>query len=86
MAASLPVAGTDVNGTRDVVLPGVTGLLVPPDDVVALANAVEKLATDGDLRRRLGRAASQRAEQHFSIDATVAAHEALYQEVAAGGQ
>lgn len=86
MAASLPVAGTNVNGTRDVVLPGLTGLLVPADDVMALADAVEKLAADGDLRRRLGRAGSLRAQQHFSIDATVAAHEVLYQEVAGGGQ
>ena len=82
MAASLPVAGTDVTGTRDVVVPGDTGLLVPSEDVVALANAVERLANDADLRNRMGRAGRQRAEQHFTIGATVAAHEALYEEIA----
>ena len=84
MAASLPVAGTDVIGTHDLVLPGRTGLLVPADDVVALADAVERLAADTDLRRRMGRAGRQRAEQHFLIDATIAAHETLYEQVAAG--
>ena len=83
MAASLPVAGTDVPGTREVVLPDRTGLLVPADDVVALADAVERLANDADLRRRLGSAGRQRTKQFFAIDDTVAAHEALYQEIAA---
>jgi len=86
MAASLPVAGTDVSGTRDVVVPDRTGLLVPVDNVVALANAVERLADDAALRRRLGRAGRRRAEQLFAIDNTVAAHERLYQEIAAPGR
>jgi len=83
MAAGLPVAGTNVPGTRDVVQAGQTGLLVAPDDVVGLANSVQRLAADIDLRRRLGAAGLQRATEHFSITATVAAHEALYADVMA---
>ena len=83
MAASLPVAGTNVPGTRDVVQQGQTGLLVAPDDVVALANNVQRLAANIALRRRMGAAGLQRATEHFSINATVAAHEALYADVLA---
>ena len=86
MAASLPVAGTNVTGTRDVVISGRTGLLVPVDDVVALADAVSRLAGDEPLRRRLGRAGQRRARRHFNIDTTVAAHEKLYEEVVAAGR
>lgn len=82
MAASLPVVASDVAGLRDVVLPHRTGLLVPCGDVVALAEAVERLAGDKALRDRLGRAGRQRVIEHFGIDATIAAHEQLYLRIA----
>jgi len=82
MAASLPVVGTDVAGTRDAVQRDKAGLLVPADDVVALANAVERLVNHPDLRHRLGRTAEQLASQHFTIDATIAAHQTLYEQIA----
>ena len=82
MAASLPVVGTDVAGLRDVVVDGETGILVPRDDVIALTEAIERLADDPDLRARLGRAGRQRVETRFDIDSTVATHERLYTHIA----
>ena len=78
MAASLPVVATDVPGIRDIVVSGETGLLVRRDDGVALAEAVQRLAHDAKLREQFGAAGRKRLVEHFSIDATVAAHEKLY--------
>ena len=65
-ACERPIVATDVPGCREVVLDGETGLLVPPNDPVALAAAVEKLLDDPALRRRLGENARQRVAQYFS--------------------
>ncbi|NOX74475.1 MAG: glycosyltransferase family 4 protein [Alphaproteobacteria bacterium] len=51
---------TDVPGCRHFVRHGIEGLVVPPEDSAALAGAIEKLALDPELRRRMGRAARQR--------------------------
>jgi glycosyltransferase involved in cell wall biosynthesis len=82
MAAGLPAVGSDVPGVRDLLIHERTGVLVPSQDAAALADAIERLAGDGKLRRRLGRAARNRIVQQFSIERTVAAHEALYDEIA----
>jgi len=79
MAASLPVVAAAVGGTPEVVVDGVTGLLVPPRDPDALAQAITRLLRDPDLRRRMGCAGRERVEQHFSIKETVRQTEALYE-------
>ena len=84
MAAALPAVGTDVPGIRDLLVPGRTGLLVQREEPVALADAIHRLAADRVLRLRLGKAARRRIVEHFSIDAAVAAHEALYDDIARG--
>ncbi len=65
MAAGLPVVGTQVDGPRDVVLDGVTGLLVPPEDPAALAGALGRVAADRELARRLAEAGRRRAWERF---------------------
>jgi len=82
MAASLPVIGTRVAGISDIVHDGRTGLLVEGEDVVGLAEAVERLTGDADLRQRLGRAGSKHAAESFRLDDMIGAHERLYAEVA----
>jgi len=82
MSAALPAVGTDVPGIRDLLVDGQTGLLIAPRDPVALAEALRRLADDRDLRQRLGRGARKRLVERFSIDVTVAAHEALYDDLA----
>ena len=59
MARGLPVISTDVVGISEAVRSGHTGLLVPPDDPRALANAIEALLHDPDLRSRLGAGARE---------------------------
>jgi glycosyltransferase involved in cell wall biosynthesis/2-polyprenyl-3-methyl-5-hydroxy-6-metoxy-1,4-benzoquinol methylase len=60
MAHARAVVASDVGGLRDLVVDGETGLLVPPGDVEALREALERLLGDRDLRRRLGTAARER--------------------------
>lgn len=78
MAASLPVVATDVGGNREVVVPGETGLLVPPGDPAALAEAMAALLADPARAAAMGQAGRTRAEQDFSLDRTAGAYEALY--------
>lgn len=65
-AAGLPVVATDVGGTREIVVPDY-GILVPPGDVAALAEAVASLAADPAGRRRMGEAARARFATDFDI-------------------
>jgi glycosyltransferase involved in cell wall biosynthesis len=78
MAHGRAVVASDVGGLRDLVVDGETGLLVPPGDSGALRAALERLLADGELRRRLGAAARERARDYCSwdrvTDATLAAY------------
>lgn len=65
MAMELPVITSDIRGCRELVVDGETGLLVPPADAGALAEALCRLAGDADLRRRMGEAGRQRVQQEF---------------------
>ena len=82
MVASLPVIATKVTALVDLIDDERTGLLVDSGDVVALAEAIRRLAKDTELRARLGAAAHKEATEVYSIDKTVAAHEKLYLQVA----
>jgi glycosyltransferase involved in cell wall biosynthesis len=73
LARAVPVVSTDVVGIGELVVDGETGLLVPPDDVAALAAALEKLLDDGALATRLGRAGRRLVEQRYCpADSTLA--------------
>jgi glycosyltransferase involved in cell wall biosynthesis len=78
MDAGLPVVGTDVIGTAEVVADGETGLLVPPRDPEALATALGTLLSDADLRARYASAARQRYVQHFTSARMAADTAAVY--------
>ncbi len=65
MAHAKPIIATAVGGVPDVVTEDV-GLLVPPDDIKAMAEAMARLATNPDLRRRMGLAARKKYEQLFT--------------------
>src|SRR4029453_1698162 len=72
MAAARPVVSTRLAGIPESVVHGETGLLVPPEDTVALAEALRQLIEDVKLRLHYGRAGRARIEQHFRIEHTVA--------------
>jgi glycosyltransferase involved in cell wall biosynthesis len=78
MAAGLPVVATNVGGTPEVVVDGETGFLVPPRDPEALANAIQRLIDDPELRKKFGQAGRERVERHFTIQETVRKTEELY--------
>ncbi len=67
MAAARPIVASAVGGILDVVLPGETGLLVPPRDPVALAAALEPLLAAAALRQRYGAAGRRRVETEFPL-------------------
>jgi len=77
-ACARAVVTTDVPGCRDAIEPDVTGLLVPVRDARALAQAVQRLAGDDALRRRMGAAGRVLAEREFDVRKVVEAHLAIY--------
>jgi glycosyltransferase involved in cell wall biosynthesis len=78
MAAGLPVVATAVSGTRDVVVDGVTGMLVPPGEELALADAIEQLITDRQTAEAMGSAGRQRVAEEFSGSRLAERHAAMY--------
>ncbi len=82
LACEVPVVGTDIGGVPEVVEHGVTGLLVPPQDPDALAEAALQLLRDEPRRRAFAAAGRERAVTRFGIDAGLEAYERYYAQVA----
>ncbi len=74
-----PVVTTDVSGCREVVRHGDTGLLVPPRDSRALADALRTLIRDPELRISMGRKARAFAESEFSLEKVINENFKLYE-------
>jgi len=72
MLTGLPVVASDINGPREQVVHGVTGLLVPPMQVPELAEALRRLANDAALRARMGAAGRARALELYDEAKVVA--------------
>lgn len=70
MACRLPVVSTTVTGIPEMVVHGITGLLVEPMDENAMADAIAELGGDPERRERMGDAGRRRAENLFTFDAT----------------
>jgi glycosyltransferase involved in cell wall biosynthesis len=77
MLTGLPVISTDIRGPREMIVPGETGLLVPPMTVDPLAAALTTLARDAALRARMGAAGRARALDRFDEAKVVARTVAL---------
>lgn len=78
MARGLPTVATDVGSTRELVVDGVTGLLVPPGDPGAIAVAVGSLAGDPAKRMQLGRAGRKRIAAEFSMAGMIDRLQTIY--------
>jgi glycosyltransferase involved in cell wall biosynthesis len=76
-ACGVPQVATDVGGTREAVVPE-TGLLVPPGESAALADAIVALLHDPARRTAMGAASRARHAERFTVDRMVAATAALY--------
>jgi len=68
MACSTPVIASDVGGLQFTVVPEETGLLAPPKDEVAFAEAIDRILSHPDWRNQLGQRARRRVEEKFSWD------------------
>lgn len=77
-ACGRPIVTTNVPGCRDAIVANESGLLVPPHDSVALANAIQMLIENPELRATMGRAGRKLAERMFSVGSVVDAHLAVY--------
>lgn len=77
-AAGIPVVTTDTPGCRDAVKPGLTGLVVPPRDGGAVADAVQRLLDAPAERRVMGERARAWAEERFGTPKVVAQTLAVY--------
>ena len=77
MASGLPIVATDVSGTRQVMVPGETGVVVPPGDAQQLAAAIHYLLSNPPCAQAMGVAAQRRIED-FSAKKQAQEHIALY--------
>jgi len=84
MAAGVPVVASRAGGNPEAVADGETGLLVPPGDRAALAEAVVSLLRDPDRARAMGRAGRERVRDSFSLERMVTAVEESYLELLGG--
>ena len=80
-AASVPIVASRVGGIPEIVRDQENGLLVAPDDGAALASAIDHLAGDKDLRKRLGNRGKQIAEKEFSVEVMVQGNLDVYRKV-----
>ena len=83
MALRRPVVATPVGGVPEMIENGRTGLLVPPHDPAALADAIVRLLTDHPLADMLARAGHDFVHANFSVEHMVRAVSAIYEEGAA---
>ena len=82
MACGKPIVATTAGGMPEVVVDGQTGLLVPPRDHEAMANAIIRLLTDERARRAMGAAGEARVRERFSAERMVQDTLAVYRRVA----
>lgn len=80
MATGRAVIASDVAGVREAVIPGKTGLIVPPADPIALRDALQELVDDHRTREAMGSSGAERARR-FNLDATVEGTTAVYREL-----
>jgi glycosyltransferase involved in cell wall biosynthesis len=81
MAVGVPVVASACGGIVDTIDDGISGLLVPERAPEALADAIERLVVDGDLRDRIVIEGRRVARDRFSLEATAGAFAALFRDV-----
>jgi glycosyltransferase involved in cell wall biosynthesis len=77
LAAGVPVVANDSGGTRELVMAGRTGVLLPACDPAAIASALARIIGDPDFARRLANAGRRRVERHFSMRKMASAYRKL---------
>lgn len=80
-ACGRAIVTTDMPGCRDAVINNVTGILIPPRNEIALADAIELLIKNPDLRKKMGESGRSFAEKNFTISKVVEEHAKIYNEL-----
>ncbi len=78
MSASLPIIATRVGGLPEIIADNQNGLLVPPKDITALADAIKKLALDHQLRQKMGKESRCRFLENYTLEKMVSNHLNFY--------
>jgi glycosyltransferase involved in cell wall biosynthesis len=78
MASGTPVIASDVGGLQFTIVNENTGLLVPPQDVVAFSNAIDRILGNPQWRTQLGQSGNRRVMSKFSWDGVASQLDALY--------
>ena len=81
LACGKAAIATDIPGSQDIIEDRVSGILVPPEDALQMAEAIRTLVDSPEKRRAIGEAARQRVLAHYRIEREVQQHEALYAEI-----
>lgn len=81
MACGLIVIGTTTGGTPEILHDGHNGLTYPAEDAAALAQKIEEIANDAELRRRLAVAARQTVEKQFTMDRMIDELEMYFEQI-----
>ncbi len=84
MAMQKPVVACSSDGVLDIVRQGVSGVLVPPKNPLALSLAITRLVENADLRTRLAQAARERVVEHFGQERQIDLLEAVYASLVKG--
>ena len=80
-ACGRAVVTTDMPGCRDAIRPNISGVLVPDRNSEKLANAIERLVSDSDLRQAMGKAGRDLAKHDFTIEKVISSHMKIYSEL-----
>lgn len=81
MSMGVPVVVSDVDGFKEVVVDGQTGLIVPKGKIEQIAEALEQLVCDTELRKKLGASGRKRVEELYDFEKNVDTMEALYNDM-----
>ena len=81
MASGLPVIGTDLGSASETIDNGVTGMLLPQNDIHAVSEAIVHLLDDRQMRDEMGKAGRKRVEKLFDIRKNIKLVEAVYEDL-----
>lgn len=81
MATGLPLVVTDIGGNSEAVVNGYNGIVIPPNDSRALAEAITELYLHPEKRKAMGANSRKRVEEVFSIEKMVQQHEEFYEKI-----
>jgi glycosyltransferase involved in cell wall biosynthesis len=84
LLAGKPVISYDIDGAKEVVIEGQTGILLPPKSIQPLGDAILKLANDADLRTRLGLQGRLLCQERFGHQSMTKQIRRLYQQILSG--